>query len=153
QVTMSFVGPPSRMRELRTMLQHGELRVGYTLTVAEDRQNEARYSDTVHIELGAVPAPPGVTPSIIEDRNRIPVTLHRIVERRLPVRLESTSDDRVGQGVVEPANVLVRGPQEVLDRARSISTLPFSVPARSETVGVAEMVTVGPLALVHELEG
>src|SRR5438105_11141129 len=40
-VPVSFAGPPSRIRELRLMLQHGELRVDCTFAVPDDRQNEA----------------------------------------------------------------------------------------------------------------
>src|SRR5205085_1752893 len=50
QVPVSFTGPPSRMRELRGMIQRGELRVDVTLSVPEDRQNESRYLDTVRVD-------------------------------------------------------------------------------------------------------
>ena len=152
-VPVSFTGPPSRVRELRLMLQHGELHVDYTLAVPEDRQNEARYADTVRIDGGDVHPPPGVTATIAEERNRIPVTLHRIVERRLPVRFEHSGEDQLGQIALEPAHVMVRGPEEILERARAIATLPYVLPARPETAGAAENVTLGPVPLVHELEG
>src|SRR6266511_4197863 len=86
QVPVSFAGPPPRIRELRSMLQRGELQIEVTLTVPEDRQNEGRYLDTVRVEAGDVHPPPGVTPLVVEGRNRIPVTVHRLVERQLPVR-------------------------------------------------------------------
>src|SRR4051812_19602846 len=47
QVMVSFSGPPARIRELRGILQRGELHVEYTLTVPEDRLHESRYSDTI----------------------------------------------------------------------------------------------------------
>lgn len=118
-VPVSFGGPPARIKELRGMLQRGELHVELTLTVPPDRQKESRYLDTVRVEAADVPAPPGVTPMIVEGRNRVPVTLHRLVERRLPVRLEHSPQDR--QVTVEPATVLVRGPEELLDRVRAVS--------------------------------
>lgn len=119
-IPVSFTGPPSRIRELRGMLQRGELRVEMTHSVPPDRQQASRYLDTVRVEASDVPAPHGVIPVITEGRNRVPVTLHRLVERRLPVRLEQTPHDRIGQVTVEPATVLVRGPEEVLERLRAV---------------------------------
>src|SRR5438045_3714285 len=49
QVPVSFSGPPSRIRELRGLLQRGEIRIAVTTTVPEDRLEESRYSDTVLI--------------------------------------------------------------------------------------------------------
>jgi hypothetical protein len=135
QVMVSFSGSPSRIRELRGILQRGELRVDYVLTVPEDRLHESRYSDTIHIEAGDVHAPPGVTPIVVEGRNRIAVTLHRLIERRLPVRFDNTQDESPGAIVLEPPSVLVRGPQEVLDKVRSIPTVPSVLPGRSGPMG------------------
>src|SRR5581483_6299720 len=66
QVPVSFSGPPSRMRELRGMLQRGELRVDFTLSVPDDRQADSRYSDTVRIDAADIHTPPGVTPAVVE---------------------------------------------------------------------------------------
>src|SRR5262249_43991395 len=154
QVVMAFSGPPARIRELRGLLQRGELRVDIILTVPEDRQSESRYLDTVRIDVSDVHAPPGVTPMIVEGRNRIPVTLYRIVERRLPVRLDQSLEDRVSQVKLEPATVLVRGPQEVLDRVRAIPTQPYLLPSpRSEGAASSEALAVGPIPLVEEIDG
>ncbi len=79
---------------------------------------KARYTDSILVESSDIHTPPGVTAMMVEGRNRISLTLHRLVERRLPVRFDSVSDEPVGPVVIEPATVLVRGPQEVLDRAR-----------------------------------
>src|SRR5581483_11058769 len=92
EVPVSFTGPPSRMRELRSLLQHGALQIEMAVTVPEDRLKESRYLDTVRIDAPDVHAPPGVTPIVGEGRNRISVTLHRLVERRLPVRLDHVGD-------------------------------------------------------------
>ena len=153
QVPVSFAGPPARMRELRGQLQRGELSVAVTLAVPEDRQGESRYLDTVLIEAAQVQAPPGVTPIVGEGRNRIPVTFHRLVERRLPVRLEHAPEDRIGQAVLEPSTVLVRGPEEVLERARAVATQPFVLPPRPEGGAAPQALTVGPIPLVQEMEG
>jgi hypothetical protein len=153
QVPVSFSGPPSRIRELRGLLQRGELHVDVALQVPEDRQHESHYLDTVRIEAADVHAPPGVTPMLVEGRNRIPVTLHHLVERRLPVRFDYEGEERVGQVDVEPGTVLVRGPEEILDRTRAVPTQPYLIPARPEEAPAGETINAGPVALVTELEG
>jgi hypothetical protein len=152
QVPVSFAGPPSRLRELRGLLQRGELRVDVTLAVPEAHQHEPRYHDTVRIDAADIHPPPGVTPILVEGRNRVPVTLHRLVERRLPVRFDHAADDPIGPVVVEPSTVLVRGPQEVLDHIRALPTQPFVLPASPEGT-VAETVALGPVPLATEAEG
>jgi hypothetical protein len=153
QVPVSFAGPPSRIRDLRGMLQRGELQINVALTVPDSHKTESHYLDTVRIEAGDVHAPPGVTPMLVEGRNRIPVTLHRLVERRLPVRLDYEGEDRVAQVRIDPAVVLVRGPEEVLDRTRTIPTQPYLVPGRPEGTATPEPIKAGPLALVQEIDG
>jgi hypothetical protein len=152
-VLASFTGPPSRIRELRTMLHHGDLRVEITLTVPENVQNESPYLDTVRVDAADIHAPQGVTAMVVEGRNRIPVTLHRLVERRLAVRFNHLLDDRVGQVTVEPATVLVRGPRETLDRAREINTQPFLLPPGGDKPLGSESASEAVLGLVHELDG
>jgi hypothetical protein len=153
QVLASFAGPPSRMRELRSLLQKGGLRVQVSLTVPQDRQNEGRYLDTVRIDAADIHPPPGVRPSVAEGRNRIPVTLRRLVERRLPVRLDCAMEERITQMTLEPATALVRGPKEILDRTRVLPTQPYVLPARSESSSLQELVTAAAVPLVRELEG
>src|SRR5262249_17558190 len=108
-IPVSFRGPPSCIRQLRGMLQRGEVRVAAAIAVPDDRQNESRYKDTVRIDATDAHGPPGVTPMILEGRNRIPVTLYRLVERQLPVRLEPVPDERVSLVSLEPKRVHVRG--------------------------------------------
>jgi hypothetical protein len=153
QVSVTFTGPPRRIREVRKLLQHGELFVDAPITVPEDRQNEARYLDTVHVEAGDVHAPRGVTASVVEGHNRIPVTLHRIVERRLPVRCDPPISDRVGRCSIEPSSVLVRGPEEVLDRLRDVPTQPFPLPQRPDGAAAAQSFTVGSVPLTQDVDG
>jgi hypothetical protein len=153
QVPVSFSGPPARIKELRGLLQRGELRVNVALTVPEDHQHESHYLDTIRIEAGDVHAPPGVLPILVEGRNRIPVTLHHLVERRLPVRFDYEGEDRVAHVSIEPANVVVRGPEEVLDHTRAIPTQPYLIPARPEGPAAGEPINTGPVALVQELDG
>jgi len=151
QVLVSFSGSPQRIRELRGILQRNELHVDYTMTVPEERLHESRYLDTIHIEASDIHAPPGVTPLVVEGRNRIPVTLHRLVERRLPVRFDHAQEEEVGPIILEPASVLVRGPQEVLDKVRCIPTLPAVLPSRP--AGTSASAPTTRVSLVQELEG
>jgi hypothetical protein len=153
QVPVSFRGPPSRIRELRGSLQRGEVRVTLTVVVPEEFQNEGRYLDTVRVDATDVQAPPGVTPLIMEGRNRIPVILHRLVERRLPVRLDPPPEERVSQVALEPARVLVRGPQDILDRVRSVPTLPYLLNPSSEIDPGQEVVIAKSVSLVREMDG
>lgn len=153
QVPVSFRGPPSRIRELRGLLQRGEVRVAVTVVVPEDRQDESHYLDTVRVDAADVHVPPGVTPSVVEGRNRIPVTLHRLVERRLPVRLDPAPGERVSQIALEPATVRVRGPQDLLDRVRAIPTQAFALPSSTEKTLGREVTVTRAASLVHELDG
>src|SRR5438105_7280204 len=84
RVPASFSGPVSRIRELRALLQRGDVQINCVVAVSEEKQNEPSYRDTVRVEPGDVPAPPGVTTYLVEGRNCVPVTVHRLVERRLP---------------------------------------------------------------------
>jgi hypothetical protein len=147
-VMVSFTGSPLHIRELQSMLQHNELQIPLTFTVPAEHLNQSRYSDSLLVECGDIRAPPGVTAVPIEGRNRIAFTLHRMVERRLPVRFEAINEEAAGQVVIEPATVLVRGPQEVLERVRAISTQPSELPGQGALGG-----NVLRVALVQELEG
>ncbi len=152
QVTVSFAGPPARIRELRGLLQRGELRVAVHVTVPEDRLQDSSFLDTVRVEPGDVHPPPGVTVMVMEGRNRIPVALYKLVEQRLPVHFDCAADDRVGQVTVEPATVLVRGPKEVLDHARSVPTQPYCLPSRPESAHAPQTLVLGPVPLATDLE-
>ena len=152
QAIVSFSGPSDRIRELRGELQRNELRIDIALTVPEEHSKESRYSDTVHIEASEVPAPPGVTPIVIEGRNHISVTVRHMVTRPLPVRFDALQEDPSGPVVIDPAVVLVTGPQEVLDHVRAIPTMPSELPMRPANAPPTAA-AVGRVALVQELEG
>ena len=152
RIMVSFSGPPARIRELRGLIQRSELHVELNYVVPEDRLAEGRYSDTIFVEASDIHVPFGITPLLVEGRNRIPITIHRLVERRLPVRFEYDHDESgAGRVIVEPATVLVRGPQEVLDRTKFISTQLASLPARPINAP-PWAAAVGKVAMVEELE-
>src|SRR5262249_6356604 len=153
QVPVSFTGPPSRVREARARLQRGDLHVLLTLSVPENRQQESRYSDTVRVHSRDVHPPPGVKVAVVEGQNHVRVTLHRRVDRRLPVRLEHGAEGQVTHVAVEPTAVVVRGPQEILERLRFFPTQNCTIPERAEAAPGPQTVTVGPVPLVDQLEG
>jgi hypothetical protein len=152
QVVLSFNGLPQRIRELQGMVQRKELHVSRTITVPDERLKEARYTDAVVIEASDINAPLGITPIISDGRNRIPYTLHRLIERRLPVVFDNLREDRTGTILLEPATVLVRGPREVLDRAQFIKTKPSELPARPMHAP-PNVAAIGRVPMVDELEG
>jgi hypothetical protein len=152
-VPVSFQGPPSRMRELRSLIQRGELQIDMTVVVPEEHRNENRYLDAIRVDSSDIHAPPGITPIVLEGRNRIPITLRRIVQRRLPVRLDPGPDERVRRISIEPDTVLVRGPKVILDRIRSVPTQPCLAPSNGEPGPDEEVLTLNQVALARELEG
>jgi hypothetical protein len=152
RVAVSFSGPPSRIRELRRRLQRGLVQVSINLTVPEERQNDASYRDSVRIAAADVPVPPGVAAIVADEGTVIPYTVHRLVERILPVRLDYAGETHIAQIKLEPATVTVRGPKDILDRVWSIATLPYALPQTPEiTAGNANV--RGQVSLVSDLEG
>jgi hypothetical protein len=153
RVLVSFTGPPSCIRDLRGLLQRGVVLAQCTLNVPEEKQNDSSYRETVRVEPDDVPVPPGVIVTVCEGRNTVPVVVHKLVERRLPVRLETVGEARISQVKVEPAAVLVRGPQDLLDRIRAIPTQLYPLPPAPETATSNETLLRGEVAMVKELEG
>lgn len=152
RIPMSFIGPPSRMRELRTQIQRGLLQVPVQLAIPEENQNDTTYHNEVRIDPESVPVPPGISVVIAEGRNSVPYSLHRLVERLLPVRLDYAGELRISNIKLDPATVMVRGPKEVLDRAREISTQAYNVPPGADSPGNNHQVK-GRASLVRELDG
>src|SRR5215831_3260248 len=62
KIPVSFTGPPSRIRELRTRLQNGDIRAVFTLTIPEAQLQESKYTETVRFLPRHIHAPPGVKP-------------------------------------------------------------------------------------------
>jgi len=153
RVNVTFAGPYSRIRELRRKIQRGAVQAIVTLTVPEEKQHENSYTDVAHISAADVAVPPGVTVDLADDNAAVPVTVHRIVERILPVRLDVTGDVSVSQVKIEPTTVTVRGPKAILDRAAFVATQPCSLQADSEGSSVGEPQAREQVDLVTELEG
>src|SRR5439155_1420398 len=123
----SFSGPSSRMRELKKKLYRGQIQAVVQYAVPEDKQKESTFCDVANIEGAKLSVPPGIMAEWNDTNSSVPVTIHRLVERTLPVKLDFNGDVRVSQIKIEPATVSVRGPKAVLDRAQAINTLPFEL--------------------------
>jgi hypothetical protein len=150
-VTASFSGPNSRIREVRRRLQRGKLQAVATLTIPPERKNEAMFREMVRIDEDSVTAPAGVKVEISEEN--LPVTVHRLAERTLPVQLECTGEAHVSKIAIEPSAVRVRGPKVVLDRASVLPTQPYAVRVNGDLLPAAEANVRDQVALVSELEG
>jgi hypothetical protein len=152
RVPVSFSGPPSRIRELRQQIQRGLVQVAIAFSVPEEHQKDSTYRDRIRVEADLIPTPPGVQTVVAEGRNTIPVTLHRLVERHLPVRLDYAGELRISSIKMEPASVVVRGPKEILDRARHIATQPYTLPSPQSEIS-SELVARGQVSLLAEIDG
>ena len=153
RVNVSFTGPTSRIREVRRKLQRGTLQVSATVSVPEDKLTDGTYCDVVRINEEHLPVPVGVTAELAEETRAIPITVHRLTERMLPVKLDATGEVRVAQVKVEPATVLVRGPKSVLDRAAFVSTQPCALQPNPDDGDGKDPVVRDQVALVTELDG
>ena len=153
QVPVSFAGASSRLRGLRSQLQQDAVKAEITLTVPTERISDGRYVEDVRIDPADIHAPSGITPLIVEGRNRVQVCIHRLVERRLPVRFAGVPEERVGQVTVEPATVLVRGAREILDHLRFIPTQPYPVAPETEDFPQQQECKLETVPLVRELRG
>ncbi len=153
RLSVSFSGPSSRLRELRRKLQRGGVQVTATLAVPDEKQNEATVTQVVQVNSSEVPVPPGVVAELAEEGSGIQVTLHKLAERTLPVRLDYAGDARVSQVQIDPPVVRVRGPKAVLERAAFIHTQPYSLPVSQEQNTSGDGTLRDQVALVNELEG
>jgi hypothetical protein len=148
-VTVTFSGPSSRIRELRRKLQRGLVQAAVTLNLPEERLGETTFTEIVHIEPSHLEVPAGVLIDLADDRSHLAVTVHRLTERQLPVKLDFTGEVRVTQVQLEPATVLVRGPKQVLDHIAAIPTQPCALTVPESSDGIVR----NQAALVTELEG
>ncbi|MCS7016335.1 MAG: hypothetical protein RMJ19_00155 [Gemmatales bacterium] len=153
EVRVSFIGPPSRIRDLRTRLQSGQFRISRIISVPEERQADARYVEVIRLDQQDLEGLPGVQAVIAEKTNRIPVTLRRIIEKQMPVQFQHTGGERVERAVVEPSTVLVRGPKEVLDREEVVPTQLYQVPLRAADEQSRPVEHTASVPLVSELGG
>ncbi len=123
KVSVSFSGSPLKVRELRRSLEREELVSKTEYRVTEDRINEIKFGDTVVVSETDIQVPQGIRVRMVEGKNKIPVTVYLLGEKRIPVKFESGMEGSItSQIVIEPPSVLVRGPLEILERTKTIST-------------------------------
>ncbi len=150
-VLASFTGSQARIREVRRKLQRGLLKANLTVTIPEAKKTEAMFTLTVQVDEDAVAAPAGVKVEIAQ--GSVEVTVQRLSERTLPVKLEWTGDAHVSHIRIEPASVLVRGPKAVLDHASYLPTKPYAVQVNPEAQSAAATEVRDQVPLVTELDG
>jgi hypothetical protein len=154
EIPVSFTGPPSRIREVRTMVQRGEINLIRTITVPESAVNADRFTFTDTLEANQLNVPPGVRVDIPPDRRKFPVVVRRIVKKALEVKVRFLGDEeRVANLVIEPKKVEVRGPQEILSKEDTILTevvpLPTTKTDRPDEKSEREE-TINRTALLHK---
>ena len=153
KVRVSFSGSPLKIREFQRSLEHDECVSKIEYSVTEERLGEYKFGDNVVISESDIPVPQGVRARLVDGKNKIPVTVYRVGEKLIPVRLESGMEGSVlKQILIEPASVLVKGPIEILERTKSMPThftaIPFSPMGFQNNVSQSVRVSV-----VEELEG
>jgi hypothetical protein len=121
--------------------------------VPSEHQSDARFVDILRLDASEMQLPPGVHGVIPENHSRVHVTLRKVIEKRLTVRLNHTGDDRVEQVVVEPSTVIARGPKEILEREEFIPTQLYTV--KNLPAGAQPYVMEDPdcVPLVSEIGG
>jgi hypothetical protein len=153
EVLVSFTGPPTRLRELRGLLQREELRIELNYSIPPERRKEMRIAETLPVDATDLRLPPGVTAAMVPGRNHVRIVLRRLCERRLPVRFDHSLEP-LGPVLIEPPTVLVRGPQEVLEHLSAIPTQPWVLPCATPAAdGTPRPPPPASVPLVRELEG
>ena len=151
RIMVSFVGSSAQIRELRRLMQRGQIKAVIPCSVPDEYLQDGRFSEKLLIEPGHIAVPPGVS-LVMEEGISLQVTFDRVVERQLPVRLDHPDDVRVRPTKLVPAMVTVRGPQEILDQARFIPTRPYNFTADPAAPN-EDSVVQGQVDLVAKLAG
>ncbi len=124
-VPISFAGPPSRIREVRNLVRQGVLKLQQIITIPDEKAQDNRLANMqipLRVDLVGLSLPTGVQAVIPEFKSRLQVGIRRIIQKRMPVRLQFSSEQALDRIIIEPNTVLVRGPKEVLDLENSIQT-------------------------------
>jgi hypothetical protein len=138
EIPVSFTGPGSRIRELRAMFFRHEVTITRTITVPESHLQADRFTYSDSFAESQINVPPGIRVDIPPNRRAFQVQLKRMIRKPLKVRPRFALEDeeRVANIVVHPAEVEVRGPQEVLAREEYLNTAlirpPENVPEKDE---------------------
>lgn len=139
ELPVSFTGPPSRIREVQAMVRRGEISLTRTITVPESHLQADRFTYNDTFAENQINVPAGVRVDIPLNRRAFQIVLRRMIKKTLKVRARFTPEDaeRVANPVVKPAEVEVRGPQEILAKEEFLPTTLIRLP---ETVAEKEAV-------------
>lgn len=152
---VSFSGPPSRIKEVRSKLHQESLFIKRIISVPEEHKSDARYEETLHFDPAEMLSqpPPGVRIVIAENQTPIRVRWRKLTEKQLPVVpvFDAHARDRVEHWVCEPPTVTVRGPREVLDLAVNLSTVICPVPESTDSAEVGANIKSESAELVREI--
>lgn len=150
-VPVAFSGPPSRIREVKSLMRQGALQLQQSIAAPEDKladPREATVAVKVRLDASALPIPSGVQADIPELKKSRSVTLRRIVEVKLPVKLNHLGAANVDRASFEPSTVVVRGPKDVLDKETSIATALY-VPREVDPDKAEQVVPPFPIRLLN----
>ncbi len=124
-VPVSFAGPPSRIREVRNLVRQGTLKLHQTVVIPDEKAQDTRLATLevpMRIDLVGLSLPTGVQAVIPEYKSRLQIGVRRIIQKRMPIKLQHTGEQALDRITIEPSSVLVRGPKEVLDLETAIPT-------------------------------
>lgn len=129
ELPVTFTGPPSRLREVQALLSRGQISMVRTVTVPEASLSADKYTFIDRFETNQINVPPGVRVDIPVNRREFSVPLRRLIRKNVKVQPRfQGGEDRVTNVVVQPAEVEVTGPQEILSRVDTLPTIPIDLP-------------------------
>src|SRR4051812_14932696 len=70
QVMATFTGPPTRIREVRALIQRDQLRVAVNLNIPAERLKDSRVYETILVEPADIRTPSGVSTTMLPGRNQ-----------------------------------------------------------------------------------
>jgi len=132
RVEVIFSGPERLISELRDNEAAGKVGVTFTVKPKEAEADEWKRTFVIEGTKSFTGVPSGLRVNRIRPR-RIDVTLARLTEKDIPVRLNIVGDPPAGYTIapgnvwVFPSVVKVRGVKTVLEKAEFIRTLPFDI--------------------------
>jgi hypothetical protein len=126
KVRVKFYGLPSRLREVKNMVDQDELKLRCIVKVPSevDQRQENIYKDWVQLDASSLlNLPLGVHAEITPAEGRLAVNLKRMMEKVLQVQLLAAPGNEqyeIDQQRVEPSTVKVFGPKSVLENQTQI---------------------------------
>jgi hypothetical protein len=126
KVRVRFFGLPSRLREVKNMVEQDELRIRHIVKVPIEieRLGESNYKEGLQLDTSSLlNLPLGVHAEIAPADGRVAISLKRIVEKTLQLRLlpvQGNDQYELDPPRLEPGTVKVTGPKDVLENQTQI---------------------------------